>query len=536
MIQLFADDRLIYDSRLPELKLLGLEVTLGLNKGGTVTVTLPPDHPYYNVFTSYRTVVTVYRDGVLLFRGRALYPTDDFLLRRTITCEGERCFLRDGTMRPYLYQGDPAVIFADIIGLYNAQVDAFKQFKVGTVDVSDPNDYIRLESESAESFADVLDKLVDRVGGYIIFTTNAEGKRIINWRKAVGYANNQVIELGSNLLDFQRTTANSELATVIFPYGAKDETTGKRVTIESVNNGLDYIKDDEALALRGWVSLPVYWDDVTEPANLLTKAQQYLATSKNLITSLELTALDLSLIDKTVDCFRIGDVIKVRSQPHGMADDDTNSNLYQLNEQSLDLLNPKNDKIVLGKSVVSLIGADVAANRHSTNEIQRVERRINTSSVEAQIEAAKKEMTSLIEQTSDEILLAVAEEYTTSDEVTARIETSMTQLSDSFEFMFNELRTVVDANDAEARVQFEEIYKYIRFEEGNIILGESGNEITLRIENDRISFLDAGAEVAYFSNKQLHVLDGAFLNSLRIGRFAFIPRENGNLSLVKVGG
>ena len=112
----------------------------------------------------------------------------------------------------------------------------------------------------------------------------------------------------------------------------------------------------------------------------------------------------------------------------------------------------------------------------------------------------------------------------------------MTQLADSFEFLFTELRTHVDANDADARAQFTEFKKYIRFENGNIILGESGNEITLRLENDRIAFLDDGAEVAFFADKQLTVKDASFLNSMRIGSFAFIPRDNGNLSLVKVGG
>ena len=47
--------------------------------------------------------------------------------------------------------------------------------------------------------------------------------------------------------------------------------------------------------------------------------------------------------------------------------------------------------------------------------------------------------------------------------------------------------------------------------------------------------MDNGAEVAYFSNNQLIITDGHFLNSLRIGAFAWVPRENGNLSLVKVG-
>jgi len=87
----------------------------------------------------------------------------------------------------------------------------------------------------------------------------------------------------------------------------------------------------------------------------------------------------------------------------------------------------------------------------------------------------------------------------------------------------------------DARAQFTESSKYIRFVDGNIELGENGNSIMLRIENDRISFIDDGAEVAYISDKHLNILDGTFVHSLQIGRFGFIPRENGNLSLVKVG-
>ena len=146
MIQAFADGELFYDSRVPSLQLLGLTAELGLNKGGSASIVLPPDHPSYTAFTSYKTVVEIRKDGVLYFRGRALYPEDDFLNRRTITCEGERCFFRDGVMRPYMYQDGPEAIFRDVVGLYNAQVEAFKQFVVGTVTVTDPNNYILLES------------------------------------------------------------------------------------------------------------------------------------------------------------------------------------------------------------------------------------------------------------------------------------------------------------------------------------------------------------------------------------------------------
>ena len=72
MIQLYVDGELTYDSRIEATALLGLQAQLGLNKGGAATIILPPDHPAYDAFTSYRSVVEIYRDGVLRFRGRAL--------------------------------------------------------------------------------------------------------------------------------------------------------------------------------------------------------------------------------------------------------------------------------------------------------------------------------------------------------------------------------------------------------------------------------------------------------------------------------
>lgn len=533
MIQLYLDGELVYDSRVKETALLGLTAQLGLNKGGAATIVLPPTHPAYNDFVSYRSVVEIYRDGKLRFRGRALYPADDFNLTRTITCEGERCFLRDGIHRPHTYNDTPANIFTEVIGLYNAQVEAFKQFVVGTIE-GISTDAIVLENEEAETFAATLDKLIEVCGGYIVFTTNLAGQRVINWYAEINYSNQQTIEFGENLVDFSRTTANSDLATVIFPYGAKNETTGDRVNISDVNGGIEFIKDDKVVRLRGFIAKAMYWDEITTPEALLEKAKQYLNTSKNLIVSLELTAIDLSLLDKSIDSFMIGDTVKVRSKPHGVNDE-----LYQLTEQSIDFLHPQNDRVVLGKNITSLTGSDVTSNRKTEASIQRLNRAIRsdyTVNTDAIVEEVKRQMSTLIQQTTDALMLEVSEQYVTQNEVKDSVTTTMTQLSDSFEFLFTELKTTVDANDADAREQFSEIKDYIRFENGNIILGKAGNEITLRLENDRILFLDDGAEVAYFTNKHLTVKDASFLNSMRIGAFAFIPRANGNLSLVKVGG
>ena len=85
MIEVYADDFLVYDSRLEDYSLIELTATIGLNKGGTASICMPPNHPAYNRFVSYKSLVTIYRDDILVFRGRALYPTDEFYNQRTNT-------------------------------------------------------------------------------------------------------------------------------------------------------------------------------------------------------------------------------------------------------------------------------------------------------------------------------------------------------------------------------------------------------------------------------------------------------------------
>ena len=406
MIQVYADGVLAYDSMLEKYDLLGLTVTTGTNKGGAAEITMPPNHPAYNLFVSYRTIVDIYRDGKHIFRGRALYSADKFDNIRTVTCEGELCLFQDSITRPYLFQGDPGTIFWNLVGAHNGQVEDFKRFTVDKVTVTDPNGYIRLESESAEPTLDTLKKLVERCGGYIVFSDiGAHTERFISWLADIESNNNQVIEFGENLLDFSRTGANTSLCTGVVPYGAKDEETGKRVDITSVNDGLDYIVAEDAQAVRGTILVSVTWDDVTEPANLLAKAQKYLQENRYLVTSLELTALDLSYMDKSLDSFRVGDTVRVKSPPHGVDED------FQLSEMTEDLLDPSQSRITLGKNIASLTAAAVAGDNASMGAVQSVQSSIKTDytvNTALQIAASEQRMVSLIQQTSDSIELSVS--------------------------------------------------------------------------------------------------------------------------------
>lgn len=403
-LQIHADGAVAYDSRLEDYTLLGLKTTTGLNKGGTAEIVMPPGHPAYNLFTSYKTLVTLRENGKLRFRGRALYPTDDFYNIRTITCEGERCFLRDAYIRPYLYTADPASIFAAAVALYNAEcVDDFKKFSVGQCTVTDANNYIRLESESAETFADFFDKLVERCGGYITFSDAPDGSRAINWLAEIDSTSSQVIEFGENLLEYSRSGQSADLATAVLPYGAQLED-GSRVTIEIVNGGRDYIQDDEAVALRGRIMASVVWDDVTDPANLLAKAREWLDQHKLLVVSLELTAADLSRMDQSIDSYQVGDRVEVLSKPHGV------DGFFQLTERTIDWLAPDGGSITLGRTVTSLTGADVIAAQSAARSVSIVKNAVvkvagSSGDAAAQVE---QRLSSKIQQLADSIELEVS--------------------------------------------------------------------------------------------------------------------------------
>lgn len=531
MYQIYADDNLIYDSRYQDYMITKGQISKEVNKSGSFVFTIYQDNPYYNQLEKLKTIITVYRDGVLLFRGRILDDSDGFYNDKTFTCEGELSFLLDSIQRPYSFTGSPSDLFTQFITNHNSQVGSKKQFTIGQITVEDPNDYINRENTNYEdTLSNLNSRLIETLNGYINITAGDNNTRVISWLDDFPYLSTQSIEFGENLLDFTKKNSAADIATAIIPLGAPIEgsETGARVTIESVNDGVDYIYNQAAVNKYGWVYKVVTWDDVTEPSNLKTKAQTYLNEVINLNISIELTAIDLSNMDKDISAFQLGDYVQVVSAPHGI------NAKYLLTKQDIDLLQPENNKITLGYTFSTFTDQTLSNSNASSNLIQKVET-IESDYVTDQIFYDQVEaLKSMISQTSDSITMEVLQSYATNDEVIQAISTLYTQLKDSFEFAFTTIETTINDNDANTRQEFEEIRKYIRFQNGNIYLGESDSELIAVIENDQISFYDNAEQVAYISNHKLYITDAEILTSIIIGNYAFIPRDNGNLSFKKV--
>lgn len=153
-----------------------------------------------------------------------------------------------------------------------------------------------------------------------------------------------------------------------------------------------------------------------------------------------------------------------------------------------------------------------------------------------QIENAKQEINSDIQKNNNMIRTEVSETYYSKDEMDTQlgqVSTALEQTKNSFEMQFNSFQADLENLNDDNTAKFQQIFKYIRFENGNIILGESGNELTLTIENDQIAFKQNGQVVAYFTNNKLYVTDGEFVHTLRIGSFIYSPRPDGSLDFKK---
>ena len=181
----------------------------------------------------------------------------------------------------------------------------------------------------------------------------------------------------------------------------------------------------------------------------------------------------------------------------------------------------------------------VASEKYSnlTGKVLNISKTIDGLSIENKDLAGR---VGTLEVTTEEFKTYVGETFVTETEFGAyqkSVSTEFTQTNESFQMSFQETQKEISDVNKDLQNKYNERTSYIRFEDGNIILGRSDSDILLIQKNDRISFVrnvKDRPEVAYFADDILHVTEGQFTVQLGIGKFGFQPGANGNLSFKKV--
>ena len=372
MYQIMCDDEILYDVRLKNRLLLSPVLNLEVGKNGTLSFALPPNNVLYNSIKQQKSIIKVLQVDKInnhyvsteLFRGTVYSEKTDFYNRKQVVCEGELSFFNDSIVRPYSYQGDVGPLFQKYVNEHNNVVDINKQFTPRRCTVTDPNGYItRANMNYPSTKSEMNEKLLDILGGH--FETGEEnGLRYIDYLAEYENISSQKIEFGKNELDISQFITSEDVATRIVPLGKKNEETGEYLTIKSVNNGLDYLQDDSAVALFGVKEIQVVFDDVTLPENLKAKGQQVLQDRINKTVSIEVNAADLHNLDVNIEALRIGQYVRVISKPHGL------DRLFLLSKLNLALDKPSSCSLVLGATFKTLTQKQIEAEKRLNQTVQ----------------------------------------------------------------------------------------------------------------------------------------------------------------------
>lgn len=313
-------ETIIHSPHTNDLKLETGTIKKEINKIDSFGMTFFLNNPAHGKLKPFKTLINVFNTQTRNheFEGRVLDAdirmTDDGLHTYAYECEGELGYLHDSQQKHLEYRGTPKNLVTLLLNYHNSQVEEYKRFYPGIVEVTTSTDnlYVYISAESS-TYDEIEDKILSRVGGELRIRKE-NGIRYLDVLERIGKDESTEIRIAKNLKSMSRSVDPTEIITRLTPLGTRIESEDEgatdaseaRLTIESVNNGITYIDDPALIAEFGIQGGSITWDDVTLPARLLTSAQNWLDDQKVAHTQYEISALDLFLIGLDINGFDVG--------------------------------------------------------------------------------------------------------------------------------------------------------------------------------------------------------------------------------------
>lgn len=540
------------------LKIIDGKIVEGINTINSFSFSMLPNNPRFNELFSYTTKIYVIKikDNRRVFYGRVVKPKvsmeSDGSFSKTIECEDRMGYLCDSLM-DYLpeqywnvknttYHEDRSIdkrgVLEFVLSIHNKKQPDEKKIYVGEVDIEDTDNVLYFGMQQHKNAFDTLkEKLIEHLGGELRLREGTDGKLYLDYLKEAGEVKTTSIALKKNMQKLSKETDPTSFITRLYPLGNKikktveekdgsitEIETDERITCAEANDGIPYVDDEEGIRTYGIIEGYRIYDHVVYPRTLLNHARVTLATNNKVKQKHVITALDLSTIGLDIDSFEVGNYHPIKNSLVGV--DDT----LRIIKKTTNINQPETSQLEIGDKYATLTELQLKRENSLKEEVNRT---IETVSNNAQYNVAKTSnyLTSLINQFTDRIEQIIREEtVSVSDFETYKtsISTEFDQTKDSFDFIFKNIQQEIKDVNGVVSTNQNKMVKYIRFEDGNIILGLVGNEVLLKESNDRISFLQNNIEVAYFSNNKLFVTNAEFTNGLKIFELEFTRESNGS--------
>lgn len=541
MYQLKFNGNVIYDPRDEALIIRNPSVNLAVSQPGSVGFLIDSDHPCASNLSKLKGDLELVEDGNVIYRGRIIRDAKDFDNTRLVESEGLLAVLNDSIVQPFSFPGgwqdDPlyqeaatggnviAFFLGWLLANHNSQVENDRKLKLGTVTVTDANNYLFREmTDYANTWAVISDKLLNSsISGYLLIRYENDGN-YIDYLNELPLTNTQSVEFGENLLNLSNNVDATNIYTAILPIGADG------ITIDALPDGDindDLVKSGKIIyskngvAAYGMITHAQKWDDVTDADNLRTKACAMLAgDGVTLLTNLSINACDLHCDEKTINSFRVGRNTLFKSAVHGY------DQAFPLLELSIDIMDPANTSITLGSTVKSLIDLNKEQAQSAENKVQGVTNQIkeNATEITQTKQSILEQHTSIINDCQS-IILTALQSYEETSDANAFKETVMSQLemlANQLELKFTTVTNAVENVNGDLQSKYNEITKYFRFSSDGLWIGESGNEVLLNLDNDVIKFVKNNLPQLYIDEGGVHASQITLSNRIRIGNAEWV--------------
>lgn len=341
MFSFYADGELLYSTEavIDDRVLFNLRGHSELNKTGSISFTMQPNHPLYSSIEKMRTIIEVYEDEeeIPMFRGRVLDISENFYEEKTIQCEGDMSFLLDTLQPEHEMTSTKSEFLSYILSVHNSQIENYKQFQLGNVDVDDPTMTHVFKVRKNARTSDAIDNSLSNMFGGFLSTRFVNGVAYLDYSENVFGTDQKDISFGINLIDMSSQFPVSNHFTILKPLGEND------LTIASVNDGSEYLVDDAAVQKYGKIYGTISYSNVTSAEELLKYARLDLAKHTGMGPyTRDVSAIDLHYLQPEVRSIHLGDPVLIESEPHNLSDV-----LYCL-AIDYDFQNVENNKYKLG--------------------------------------------------------------------------------------------------------------------------------------------------------------------------------------------
>lgn len=368
MYDITIDGNTLYHPNSTEYNIISGVINEELNDAGYMELKIPYSNPAYDTIVERKSKIIVFKDNMPLWYGEVRDVSKDFSKNKDLYIVGEAAFLNDTVQPQRKLSGTRFQVLQAMLDLHNNMIEEEKHFQVGAIG-NNANEPIEIVTDWEHTLDAIRKHLCGEEEYFRIRHVNGVRYLDIMPLDMYGKRSEQDIMFGENLLDYSEESTGADIATVCIPLGSKLEDGGiegyqNYLTCESVNGGKNYVELPTAISRLGHITKVVKFEDVTDANTLLTLAVNYLKEAQYATLTLNLTAIDLSILHSDIDNYAVGDYVHAICEPLGM------DAWFPVRKHQTDIVNIANDNIKIGSSGIKSV------TKQSAEDIQTLEQKM----------------------------------------------------------------------------------------------------------------------------------------------------------------